>query len=152
MTIDRVCKACNDFLGAKIDVLLTNHELILIKRAELGMIDRAGKAIDPMRKMFGVGKLANEAEKRIKLVPDPKTGQLQPRMMYHSIRTKRDDGTEAVQITLDASDIGEVGKIIQRERKRAGQEPLPESEIEALVTAAKQSIGTIEQPPRSLSA
>jgi hypothetical protein len=34
LTIDRVCKPCNDFLGAKVDVLLTNHELILIKRAD----------------------------------------------------------------------------------------------------------------------
>lgn len=146
LTIDRVCKACNDFLGANVDVLLTNHELILIKRAEFGMIDRAGRAIDPMRKMFGVGKLAHEPEKRIQLVPDPRTGRLQPTMMHHSIRTKCDDGTEAVQITLDQSKIGELGKIIQRERKRAGQKPLPESEIEALVATAKQNIQTIEQP------
>jgi HNH endonuclease len=146
LTIDRVCKACNDFLGAKVDVFLTNHELILIKRAEFGMIDSAGKAIDPMRKMFGVGKLANEPEKRIKLVPDPKTGRLQPRMMHHSIRTKRDDGTEAVQITLDESDIGEVGKILQRERKRAGLDPAPDHEIEAYVAAIRQQITSIEHP------
>lgn len=129
-----------------VDVLLTNHPAILIKRAELGMIDRAGKAVDPLRKMFGVGILASDPEKRIRFVPDPATGKLVPRMMHHSTRTKLEDGAEAVRITLDESDIGQLGKIVQRERKRAGQEPLPESEIEALVTAAKQQIGTIEQP------
>jgi hypothetical protein len=110
------------------------------------MIDRAGKAIDPMRKMFGIGALANEPEKRVQLVPDPETGRLQPRMMYHSIRTKRDDGTEAVQFTLDESDIGEVGKIIQRERKRAGLDPAPDHEIEVCIAAIRQQITSIKQP------
>jgi HNH endonuclease len=142
LTIDRVCKPCNDFWGAKVDVLLTNHELILIKRAEFGMIDRSGKATDP----FGVGTLASEPEKRIELVPDPKTDRLQPRMRYHSTRTKRDDGSETVEITLDASQIGEVEKIIQRERKRAGLDPAPDHEIEAYVAAVRQQIRTIEQP------
>jgi hypothetical protein len=146
LTIDRVCKPCNDFWGAKVDVLLTNHELILIKRAEFGMIDRTGKAIDPLRKMLGVGTLANDPEKRIQLLPDPETGRLQPRMMYHSTRTKRDDGSETIEITLDASEIGEVEKIIQRERKRAGLDPAPDHEIEAYVAAIRQQIRTIEQP------
>jgi HNH endonuclease len=146
LTIDRVCKPCNDFLGAKVDVLLTNHELILIKRAEFGMIDRSGKVIDPLRKMFGVGTLANDPEKRIELVPDPETDRLQPRMRYHSTRTKRDDGSETVEITLDASEIGELEKIIQRERKLAGLDPAPDHEIEAYVAAARQQIRTIEQP------
>jgi HNH endonuclease len=119
LTIGRVCKPCNDFLGAKVDVLLTNHDLILIKRAEFGMIDRTGKVVNPLNKFLGVGNLANDSEKRIRLCPDPKTGRLEPRMMYHSTRTKLDDGTEAVQITLDESEIGEVGKILQREGKRA---------------------------------
>jgi hypothetical protein len=146
LTTDRVCKSCNDVLGAKVDVLLTEHPMILIKRAEFGMIDRAGRAIDPMRKMFGIGTLVNEPEKRIQLVPDPNTGRLQPKMMYHSTRTKRDDGTEAIQITLDESQIGEVEKIIQRERKRAGLDPAPDHEIEACLAAIRQQITSIEQP------
>ena len=146
LTINRVCKPCNDFLGAKVDVLLTNHHHFLINRAKFGMTDRAGKAIDTLKEMFSVGTLASDPEKRIRLLPDPATGQLVPRMMYHSTRTKLDDGTEAVQITVDESEIGELEKIIQRERKRAGQEPLPVHEIEALVAAAQQQIGTIEQP------
>jgi hypothetical protein len=146
LTIGRVCKPCNDFLGAKVDVLLTNHDLILIKRAEFGMVNRAGKVVNPLNRFLGVGSLANDSEKRIRLFSDPKTGRLEPRMKYHSTRTKLDDGTEAVQITLDESEIGEVGKILQRERKRAGQEPLPDYEIEAYVAAIRQQIRTIEQP------
>jgi hypothetical protein len=134
------------FWGQRLMFCLPINELILIKRAEFGMIDRAGKAIDPLRKMFGVGTLVNEPEKRIQLVPDPETGRLQPRMMYHSTRTKRDDGSETVEITLDASEIGEVEKIIQRERKRAGLDPAPDHEIEACVAAIRQQIRTMEQP------
>ena len=110
------------------------------------MIDCAGKVVNPLNKFLGVGNLANNSEKQIRLFPDPKTGRLEPRMMYHSTRTKLDDGTEAVQITLDESEIGEVGKILQRERRRAGQEPLPDHEIEAYVAVIRQQIRTIEQP------
>src|SRR5262245_62585375 len=101
LTIARVCKPCNDFLGANVDVLLTDHPLILMKRAELGMSTSAGKGVDPLRKMFSIGSLASDPEKRIQLVPDPPTGQLVPRMMYHSTSTQCDDGTQAVLITLD---------------------------------------------------
>src|SRR5205823_3130325 len=112
LKIARVCKPCNNFLGANVDVLLTDHTLILIKRvlikrAELGMSISAGKVVDPLRKMFAIGSLASDPEKRIRLVPDPSTGQLVPRIMYHSTPTQWDDGTQAVLITLDESEVGQ---------------------------------------------
>jgi len=146
LTTARVCKPCNEFLGAKVDARLADHPHILIKRAEFRMTTSAGKAIDPLQKMFSIGKLASQPEKRIQLVPDPVTGQLVPRMMYHSTRKTFDDGTEAIQITLDENDIGEIEKIIQRARKCAGQEPLPVDEIEAIIAAAQEKVATVEQP------
>jgi hypothetical protein len=66
--------------------------------------------------------------------------------MYKSVRTKLDDGSENVRITLDASDGDKIGKIIQRERRRAKMAPLSDHEIAALVAAAKEQMGSIERP------
>jgi HNH endonuclease len=142
----RVCKSCNDFLGAKVDVLLTNHPAILIKRGELGMMTRAGKAVDGFRQLFSEGSLAADPEKRIQLVLDKTTGKLVPKMKYHAKRTPLENGTENVEISLDENDIGRLETIVQRERKRAGQPPLPENEIAALILSAKQNMRKIDKP------
>jgi hypothetical protein len=146
VTTDRVCKLCNDFLGARVDVCLTDHPTILLKRAEFGMLTRARKVVDPLRQLFSQGTLAADPEKRIQLILDKTTGKLVPKIMYHASRTPLEDGTQNVQITIDESDIGKLETIVQRERKRAGQEPLSEGEIAALITSAKQNMRTLEQP------
>ena len=102
---ERVCTGCNSFLGHKVDVLLTDHPAILRKRHEFGMTTSAGKPVDPMGKLFRQGTLASDPEKRIQTVVDPGTGKIVPKMMYHRRRTKNEDGTESVQITLDESDM-----------------------------------------------
>jgi HNH endonuclease len=144
LIIGRVCKLCNDFLGAKVDVLLTDHKAILLKRAEFGMGDRSGKDIDPWGRVFGDGSLASNPEVQIHLVPNPETGRMEPRRRYSSTPIKQDDGSEGVRIRLDVNQIGELEKIAQRLRKRAGQEPYSEDEIQALLASATKR--TIEQP------
>jgi hypothetical protein len=146
LKIDRVCKPCNEWLGAKVDVLLTDDDFVILKRAELEMQHRAGNPVDPWAKVFRNGTLANDPDQRVQIVRDPVTGQLQPKLMYKSVRTKLDDGSENVRITLDASDGDKIGKIIQRERRRAKMDPLSEHEIAALVAAAKRQMGSIERP------
>ena len=96
-TIYRVCKPCNDFLGAKVDVLLTDHKAILLKRAEFGMGERSGRDIDPWRRVFGDGSLASNPELKIHLAVNPETGRMEPRMRSSSTRIEHDDGSEAVQ-------------------------------------------------------
>jgi hypothetical protein len=146
LIIDRVCKPCNDFLGAKVDVLLTDHKAILLKRVEFGMGDRSGKDIDPWKRVFGDGRLASNPELKIHLAPNPETGRMEPRMRYSSTRIKQDDGQEVVQVALDENQIDELEKIAQRERKRAGLEPYSEDEIRALLASARENMRTIEQP------
>ena len=58
--------------------MFCSHHLVLIKRAELGMLTSAGKTVDPLTKMFSIGSLTSDPEKRIRLVSDPTTGQLVP--------------------------------------------------------------------------
>lgn len=146
LIIDRVCKPCNDRLGADVDVRLTDHNAILLKRAEFGMGERSGKDIDPWRRVFGDGSLASNPELKIHLAPNPETGRMEPRMRYSSTRIKQDDGSEVVQVALDENQIDELEKIAQRERKRAGREPYSEDEIQALLASARENMRTIEQP------
>ena len=62
---NRVCTACNSLLGQEVDVRLTDHPAILMKRHELGMTTSAGKAVDATKKLFAQGALAADPEKRI---------------------------------------------------------------------------------------
>jgi hypothetical protein len=142
---DRVCASCNSFLGHEVDARLTDHSAILNKRHEFGMTTSAGKPIDPMRKLFSQGTLAADPEKRIQTIADPITGKIVPKMMPHKRQAKDEDGTESVQITLDESDIGALEKIVQRHRKRAGLDPLPDEDIAALVADAQRNMRALEQ-------
>ena len=45
-------------------------------------------------------------------------------MLYHATETQLGEGVKQRQIIIDAKDAGQLGTIIQRERKRAGFEPL----------------------------
>ena len=146
LTIDRVCTPCNSFLGTNVDVRLTDHPNILVKRQQFGMTTAGGKPVDAFRKLFFQGTLASDPEKRIQLTTDPTTGTVVPKMMYHARRTEAEDGTSSVEITLDASDIEQVRTIVQRERRRAGQDPMPENEVQALFAAIRQNMRTLEQP------
>jgi HNH endonuclease len=143
---DRVCTSCNSFLGTEVDARLTDHPFILIKRQQFGMTTSAGKPVNAFQKLFFEGTLASDPEKRIQLWYDPATGAVTPKMMYHARRTHQEDGASRVEITLDASDIERVRTIVQRERQRAGMDPMPESEIETLFAAIRQNIHTLEQP------
>ena len=67
-------------------------------------------------------------------------------MMYHKRLTKNEDGTESVQITLDESDLGALEKIVQRHRKSAGLDPLPDEELQVLVADAQRNMRTLHQP------
>jgi hypothetical protein len=143
---NRVCTACNSFLGQQVDVRLTDHPAILMKRHELGMTTSAGNAVDATKKLFAQGALAADPQKRIQTLVDPITGKIVPKMMYHKRLTKNEDGTESVQITLDESDIGALEKIVQRHRKSAGLDPLSDEEIQALVVDAQRNMRTLHQP------
>jgi hypothetical protein len=96
--------------------------------------------------VFGHGSLASNPGVKIYMAPNPATGRMEPRVRYSSKPIQLDDGTEAIQVALDESQIGELEKIAQRARKRAGKEPYSDVEIQALVASAKQNMRTIEQP------
>lgn len=146
LTIDRVCKQCNDWLGANIDVLLTDHDLILLERAKMGMRNRAGNVINPWKDVFRNGVMADDSEQRVRIVSDPKTGRPTPKILYKTAKKTLGNGGEIVQITMDAQEIDQLEKVVQRYRRRAGLEPLSNDEIQALIETAKTNIRSIHQP------
>ena len=146
LTTDRVCKPCNDHLGAQVDHFLTEHELIILKRAMLGMTNRAGRPINPWAKVFGEGILAADPDQRIQIVPDPKTGALHPRVMYNRTVVEGENGPEAVQVVIDASKANDLPKIVSRERKRLGLPDLDAQEMAKIVENLKANVQKIEQP------
>lgn len=146
LTINRVCKGCNDRLGNEVDVRLTDHPLILLRRSQLGMRDATGKEINPWAKVFGIGTMASDPTQRIQIVPDASTGQWVPRLLYNRAQSKLGDGTGVVQIKIDANQVGEIGKIIQRERARAGAPLLSDEGLNVAVEAAKAQSGQIDRP------
>jgi len=91
-------------------VLLTDHKAILLKRAEFGMGDRSGKDIDPWKRVFRDGSLASNPDLKIYLAVNPETGRMEPRMRSSSIRIKQEDGSEAVEISMDISQIANLKK------------------------------------------
>ena len=147
LIIKSVCKPCNDFLGAKVDVLLTHHKAILLKRAEFGMGERSGKDIDPWARVFGDGSLASNPEVKIHLAPNPETGRMEPRMRYNSTRIEADDGSEAVQIALDISQIGELSKNRAASPQARWPELYPRTRS-ALLASAREKMRRIESPSK----
>jgi hypothetical protein len=144
LVIDRVCKPCNDWLGANADARLTDHMSVLMRRHLLQLPNRDGKTIG-FEDIFTIGTLANDPDQRIKLVRDA-DGKVVPKLMYKASRTRLDDGSENIQITVDASEIDALPKIIARMRKRENLPPLSQIELQAQVDAAIAQMGTTHQP------
>lgn len=146
LTIERVCKPCNDWLGANVDSLLTDHGLILLKRAQLGTRDSAGRPLDPFLSLFRRGTMADDPTQKVELRADPATDELVPYLFHKSTIEQREDGKKIIHTTIDASDAGAIGKIIQRTRRREGLLPLPDAELEAAISQAKAGVRSKQHP------
>jgi hypothetical protein len=145
LTIDRVCKPCNDWLGAHVDAHLTDHCGILMKRHLLKLPNRDGETIR-FDQIMGLGTLSSDPNQRVKIVREPGIERQMPQLLHKSERIKFDDGTETIRITIDASQADQLGKIIERARKRAGLPALSETELQAAVEIARAQVETVERP------
>lgn len=151
LTINRVCKPCNEWLGAKVDCKLTNHIACVGMREKLGLTDGEGRPVRSWPRFFREGKLAVDQTQTIEIRQDRETGSFSTKLRYHRQESKDADGTEQVQISIDLSDIDQLPNIVQRERKRRRLPPLSDQEIEALKDDARKNVQTIEQPEVILS-
>lgn len=146
LTTFRVCKPCNDKLGAGADADLVNHPLCVMQRETLQIPDRDGKIPSFMRKFFSKGVLADEPEQKMQTFINPETGVLEPRLLYRSIPGDSSDGVERKTILIDATEAHRLPKIIQSERKRAGFPPLPYNELQILIARLTEQTHELSQP------
>jgi hypothetical protein len=143
----RVCSGCNSVLGKTVDAPLCNHILIVVRRAQLELAGNSDTIPDGLKALFGTGTLVGDPTKRFQVATDAETGKLDLRMLYHATETQLGEGVKQRQIVIDATDTDQVGTIIQRERKRAGFEPLCPDELKVQVeTILAAGPRTIENP------
>jgi hypothetical protein len=143
LTINRVCKTCNNELS-KVDRLLNEHIAVLLKRNQLGIKSRHGRTPD-WHDIFGLASMADDPDQRVRLVQDKETGQIKPMLLYKESRVKTEDGGEQISIVLDAAHSYEIGKIILRARQRVGLPALSDVELKQQIQETVR-MGTIEQP------
>lgn len=141
---DRVCRDCNSVLGRDVDAGVVNHLLVALRRDQLGLQGNSGAIPDGMA-LLGQGVLAADPGQRVRVSTGP-DGRLDVRLLYRAEEEALPDGALVRRITIDARDASELPKMLQRERRRHGLEPLsPEVLAE---TAAKLSANRqrIDQP------
>ena len=144
ITTDRVCQPCNSMLGSRLDAALNDFFPIRMRRAKLRLAGNSG-IVPELHEMFlGQAKLIGETENRVQTTFDKATGKLNHRLLHHASDVVMPDGSKVRQISIDARDISQIPKIIQRERKRHNLSPLPK---DMLSDAAKKfTVNTIENP------
>jgi hypothetical protein len=144
---DRVCTDCNSYLGAKVDVTLVNHLLVALWRSRLGLPGNSGHIPDGLALLVADGvTLVDNPDLRVKGVVNPETGQLEAQVLHSPSHVPRSDGALERRISIDAKDIGQIPKIVQRERKRTGLPPASSDELAQILEAARRSVQTIETP------
>jgi hypothetical protein len=146
----RVCEGCNSKLGTSIDAPLTDHLLVVVRRAELGIAGRGGVP-DAFRQILGDSVLASDPSHRLRATVDPNTGKLDIRTVPSSSPQQLPDGTTAKRLVLDERDIDGLGDIIQKIRRRNNLSPLSPEEIDQLKQNARDNLAVIENPKAILN-
>jgi HNH endonuclease len=146
ITTERVCKDCNSLLGSRVDSGLSNNIAIRQRRAQLGLPGNSGEIPNQFEMLLGVGNLVGQGGKRIRTKFDAASGQFKNELLHHVNETIAADGSLSREITIDASKIGDLPKIIRREFKRRGLPAPKQTRIDELVRQASQNLSSIEHP------
>ena len=144
--MDRVCKPCNSALGSRVDVALNDNFLVRGHRARLRLAGNSGEPPAMHEFLLGVGRLANNLEQRVEITFDERTQKIVTRALHHASDVIMPDGSRARRIVVDEKDVGELPKIIQRERKRHGVSRLSAEALEMEISRFRENMATIENP------
>jgi hypothetical protein len=129
VVIRSVCKTCNDYLGHSVDVTITDHTLVAMKRMQLGLAGKTGKVPNPLAS----GVLAEDPDQKVQLRPDPtKPGGSDIYVQPFLKKTMTGPKEGRISVRIDARDVGNLGAMVNRSLVRAGARPLSEAEIDAL--------------------
>jgi hypothetical protein len=145
LTTDRVCVACNSSLGHRVDAALCDNFVLWRRRAKFGLAGNSGKVPQLYEPLLGVGKLVDYPG-QIHATYNEETGKLDVRMIPYISDVPSPEGTITRQIILDERDIGQLPKIIQRERKRRGLPPFSDEELAKHLEGITLTPAVIENP------
>lgn len=145
MTFNRVCRDCNSTLGESVDTHLTNHPLIVVQRAMLGLAGNSGKIPDPFKALFGEGTLRGSAKRRVRAYSAP-DGTMIAHLLHHVQEFIGEDGLRYRNTSIDMRDAKQLHTIITRQRARDGAPPLNEAEMATAVTGILADREIIAEP------
>jgi len=143
---DRVCKPCNSTLGSRVDVALTDNFIIRSRRSQLGLAGNSGVIPAAHEILLGTPTLAEDPTRRVRVTFNEATEKLDIKALYHASEIELEDGTLTKKIIVDASHVGQIPVILQRERKRAGLPELSPEELEAEVKKQTENVQTTTNP------
>lgn len=145
MICDRVCRHCNSALGEMVDTHLTNHPLIVVQRAILGLAGNSGKIPDPFKALFGEGTLRGSNGRRVRAYSAP-GGKMIAHLLHHVQEFVGEDGLRYRTTSVDMRDAKQLPTIITRQRARDGAPSLNEAEMATTVAGILADREIIHKP------
>ena len=137
ITIDKVCKNCNDHLGSYVDSYLVNHWFIQMKRLQYKLGNKNGKLPNP----FGEGVLNNDQTQKIKyLISDD--GKPLGAYLVNNKTTSNHNGNTIIKFIMDKSSVSELSDILNTTKERLKKQYGPEVKFEDI----KFFEGKIDKP------
>lgn len=125
LTINSVCKSCNDKLGRNVDSHLVNHKFIEFVRSDLEIAGKKGEIPNPLKK----GILSDEPNQKVYIdLTDSNTSELY--CVPNINKNKREDGSKEVNIIVDKTDKNEIPNIVNKILKRNKMPEKSKKEIE----------------------
>jgi HNH endonuclease len=151
ITIDRVCKECNDQLGSRVDVALCNDFFVRGRRADLALAGRGGEAPPKYEMLLGEATLACNPEQRVLTTYDKSTGKIDTKTLPSVIKNVEPDGTTKYRIIVDSRDTQALAITINRLRKRHGVPLLLPDELNTEIERWKKDEILIHQPKLTMN-
>jgi hypothetical protein len=135
LTINRVCRRCNDRVNQWADRDVIQHPFVRMRRALLKIPDRRGNVLDPLADILGKGTIVgDECGQEVIVRLDPLTDRPTLKLIYQRAEKEGQGGKKEVEIKIDARDADKLPTILQRERKRARLPELSESDLNRSVS------------------
>ena len=145
LTTSDLCKECNSYLGAEVDVTLTDHLFAKARRSELGLSGYSGKVPGNLIELAGIGTLGNNPDHKIKIIRNRTTGDPEVRTITNRIKSTSASTTDTYIVDSRMPDR-EIAQIIEKAVSRAGGNSLTAQEMVAKISEIRAAAQSVERP------
>jgi hypothetical protein len=143
LVINSVCKPCNDRLGHSVDVTLTDHHLVALKRMAFGLAGKSGKIPNPIER----GSLEADPTRKVRF---DTTGDV---YVLPSVTKVISDGGEGrLSVSVDARDADQLHTIVNKALSRAGAAPVSAEVVRQGTSSVQRTDNPAIKIPFSLDA